>query len=279
MNSSEEIKNKGQKFWDQNPCGGQWVFFKEKLDWLIKTEPYILNWLRDDLLKDKYVLDVGCGQGLILSLIAKKCKKAIGLDLSRESLEQAQKGLKEIGITNAEFVLGDAENLPFIDNAFDTIYSIGVLHHTPDTQKGINEIHRVLKKNGKAIIMLYRKYTPKWFAVILLRLFSKLLDFILRREDRLLNKLRDSEKYYNSQAGTAALELFGCPVLKAYSSREIKKMFKYFHSVKLFYFQPGFTRILDFIPVLKIPFNKIFKWLDSHTERLFGFYVVIEAEK
>jgi len=279
MDISKEIKNKGQKFWDQNPCGGEWTSFEKKLDWLIKTEPYILDWIRDDLLKNKYVLDVGCGQGLITSLIAKKCKRVIGLDLSQESLKQAQKGLKEIGVTNAEFILGDAENLPFADNTFDTIYSIGVLHHTPNTQKGINEIHRVLKKNGKTIIMLYRKYTPKWFAIIILRFFSKFLDFIFGKEYWLLNKLRNSKKYYNSQLGTAALELFGCPTLKAYSPYEIRKMFSYFRSDKLFYFQPGFARILDFIPIFKIPFNTIFRWFDNHTKRLFGFYVVIELGK
>ena len=137
----------------------------------------------------------------------------------------------------------------------------------------------LIKKNGKAIIMLYRKYTPKWFVIILLRFFSKLLDFILKKEYWLLNKLRNSKKYYTSQSGTAPLELFGCPVLKAYSSWEVKKMFNSFRSIKTSYVQPGFARTLDFTLIFRFVFGNIFEWLDNHTKRLFGFYIVIEAEK
>ena len=40
---------------------------------------------------------------------------------------------------------GDAENMPFADKSFDIVYSFGVLHHTPDTEKSIAEVHRVLR--------------------------------------------------------------------------------------------------------------------------------------
>ncbi|OIO48092.1 MAG: hypothetical protein COS76_01260 [Candidatus Portnoybacteria bacterium CG06_land_8_20_14_3_00_39_12] len=277
--SKSSFINQRSNFWDKNPCGGQWLSFKQKRDWLIKTEPYILDFIHRDWLKDKKVLDVGCGQGLILSLMAQECPDITGIDLSRKSLLQANKGLNELGLKHVKLAQGNAENLPFNDNVFDLIYCIGVLHHTPNIQKGIAQINRVLKEDGQAIIMLYRKYTPKWLAVIILRSFSALIDKIAGQKYYLANKLRHSKKFHNQKTGTALLELFGCPILKTYSSREIKKLFHAFKSAKLSYAQPGFQRLMDFLPRPRPFFSKISYWLDRKTKRLFGFYVVIEVKK
>ncbi len=51
----------------------------------------------------------------------------------------------------------DSESLPFKDNYFDFIYSWGVIHHTPNTQKAIDEIYRVLKPSGEICVMLYNR--------------------------------------------------------------------------------------------------------------------------
>ena len=60
---------------------------------------------------------------------------------------------------NSELHIADAENLPFEDNSFNAVYSWGVLHHSPDTQKVVNEVYRVLKPGGMAKIMVYNKYS------------------------------------------------------------------------------------------------------------------------
>ena len=274
-------KTEGEKFWNKNPCGGEWLSFKEKRDWLIETEPCIIDLLREDLLKDKEVLDVGCGQGLILSLIAEKAREVVGLDASQKSLKQAEKGIRELKLNNVELVKGDAENLPFQNDTFDTVYSIGVLHHTSNTQQGINEIHRVLKREGKAVIMLYRKFCPKGILVILLRFFSSIIDKIMGEKFYIANHLRKkSQKSHFSPQGTASLELFGCPILKSFSDREIKRMFNRFKTLSISHVQPGFQRLADFIPLNKDSHVRNYlKWLDKKTESIFGFYIVIEAEK
>jgi ubiquinone/menaquinone biosynthesis C-methylase UbiE len=56
--------------------------------------------------------------------------------------------------------IGDAENLRFDDNTFNLVYSWGVLHHTPDTEKGFSECFRVLKLGGKLKVMIY--HVPSW---------------------------------------------------------------------------------------------------------------------
>ena len=67
-------------------------------------------------------------------------------------------------------VRGDAETLPFSDRSFDVVYSYGVLHHTPRTQEAIDEIRRVLRPGGLAIVGLYHKHSAfYWICTMLLR--------------------------------------------------------------------------------------------------------------
>ena len=73
------------------------------------------------------------------------------LDLSREHLKHTSRHLTLEGLSTAP-VYGDAERMPFPDNSFDLVYSFGVLHHTPGTQKAIAEVLRVLRPGGTALI-------------------------------------------------------------------------------------------------------------------------------
>lgn len=268
-------KHDVQQFWNQNPCGGEWISYREKIYWLIKTEPYLLNLIPDDLLNTKKVLEVGCGQGFLLSLIAPKCKTITGLDLSKNSLLKAKIGTEQIGIKNVTLVEGDAENLPFANNAFDVVYSIGVLHHTPSTKKAIDEIYRVLKPDGTAIVMLYRKHTPKWLATITLRGIAK---FLPQKPHHPADHKKALTKDISNR-GTALQELFACPILKCFSHRDAKNLFKQFNHVHIKNYQPGFTRLIDFLPFINSSrtIKKIFKFLDKI--QLLGFYMVITATK
>lgn len=269
-------------FWDKNPCGGEWNNFKKKRDWLIKTEPHILEMIREDLLNNKNVLDVGCGQGFIISLVSEKCKKVTGVDLSYNSLNRIKRWLKENKKSNIGLIKANAENLPFEDSSFDTVYCHGVLHHTMNTQKGIDEINRVLKKDGKTVVMLYRKYCPKGIFVTMIRLISKIIDKIKKEDSYLFNHFI-KEKYQEekfSSKGTAFPELFGCPILKTFSLRKTKKMFNNFSKFDIKCVEPGFLRLSDFSPFLnKKIIKKFLNKLDKKTENIFGFYIIIEAKK
>lgn len=276
------LKGEVKRFWDLNPCGGRWKDFKEKMEWALETENYIYEILSDKLLHNKKVLEIGCGQGMVLAFTSKKCKEIIGIDISMNSLKSAQLGIRELDIKNAKLILSDAENLPFKNESFDVVYSIGVLHHTPDTQRAVDEIFRVLKYRGKVVIMLYRKYNPKWLVVVLIRYFSKIVDLIMRKNFYLANKLR--KKYVNrlnSPHGTALLELLGCPILKMFSKKQVKKMFQNFQNLEIKIYQVGFSRLFDFLPdflkgrVLK----KIFKKVDKMMREYWGFYIVVMGNK
>ena len=104
--------------------------------------------------KGEQVLDVGCGIGWLVWQFARGGAKVTGVDLSDNSLALARKRLDFDGL-QAELVKGNAQELPFPDSSFDFVTSAGVLHHTPDTQSAIDEIHRVLRPGGRAMISLY----------------------------------------------------------------------------------------------------------------------------
>lgn len=99
--------------------------------------------------KPKTILDLGCGTGYFEVFLKKlyPTAKIIGLDKSIGMLAQAQ--IKEKNrLTDAHWVCGCAENLPFSDQSFELVYSNLMLHWSNDFSKSLNEIRRILKPGG-----------------------------------------------------------------------------------------------------------------------------------
>jgi ubiquinone/menaquinone biosynthesis C-methylase UbiE len=83
---------------------------------------------------------------------------ASGIDLTTEALCNVRQRLSIYGFSKTDPVqVGDAENLPFEANEFDLGYSFGVLHHTPNTEKAIAELVRVVRPGGEIKMMLYNR--------------------------------------------------------------------------------------------------------------------------
>ncbi len=94
-------------------------------------------------------LDLGCGSGELTIQLASSFKEIIGVDYTPEYIETAEKDRKKYNIENIKFIKGDAQNLPFKDDAFDIIYSSrGPLSADYNFMK---ESLRVLKKGGLLI--------------------------------------------------------------------------------------------------------------------------------
>lgn len=110
------------------------------------------------------ILDVGTGPGIIPIEIAKLAPKikVIGLDLSETMVEIASENAREEGVAEqVSFKLGDAAEMPFEDSSFDFIVSSGSLHHWNQPIKVFNEIYRVLKDGGEALIGDLRRDSSK----------------------------------------------------------------------------------------------------------------------
>ncbi|MGV8124324.1 MAG: methyltransferase domain-containing protein [Candidatus Xenobiia bacterium LiM19] len=110
-------------------------------------------------LEGKTVLNIGCGVGEAPIFTLMGASQYIGLDFSFNAAKYSKeiiKKLKGSGIT----AQAHAELLPIKNECIDLVYSNGVLHHTPETVKTLDEIYRVLKPGGKGVIGLYSTYSP-----------------------------------------------------------------------------------------------------------------------
>ena len=271
-------KEQGAEFWNRNPCGGSWKNYQEFMDYIQRTEPYFFRVLDRYTWQGKRVLEVGCGQGSTLNYLPKLGAFVHGIDMSEASLAQARIGASELGhLDRVKLSVGDAETLSFPDGSFDAVICGGVLQHTEDTGGGFREIYRVLKPGGVAIVMLYRSGNPKWWATRFLRGLSSVIDRISGTKFFIADKLR-SRKKEGSIQGTALLELFGVPILKAFSNEDCRRMFANFNSVIITNHKPGFERNCDIFRPLK-PFRNLFHRIDAAMQDRWGFYQVIEARK
>jgi len=99
------------------------------------------------------LLDVASGGGHTAKAFAPLVKKVIALDLTKEMLLAAENYIKIDGHKNVEFVLGDAEKLPFPNHSFEIVSCRIAPHHFPNVQQFSNEAARVLKENGQFLLI------------------------------------------------------------------------------------------------------------------------------
>lgn len=116
-----------------------------------------------DELKGKLVLDVGCGSGRYMDVALKRGAEVMGFDLSYSVDEALQNlGLQE----RLHLVQADVYTPPFKEAVFDYVYSIGVLHHTPNTKRAFLSLPVLLKRGGRISIWVYARSlvrTPSGF--------------------------------------------------------------------------------------------------------------------
>ena len=96
------------------------------------------------------VLDVATGTGNTAFALAPYVRRVIGLDLTREMLDEARKIAAEREIANVDWVIGDAAHLPFQDETFDIYVVRAAPHHFPDVDQCLAEAYRVLKPDRDA---------------------------------------------------------------------------------------------------------------------------------
>lgn len=258
--NSQDIKLKVRDFWDETPCGtshgrgfeGSLEFFEEIEKKRYELEPFIHQCAQFTCWHGKKVLEVGCGIGTDFLQFARAGADLYGIDLSPHSIELVNQRLKLYSVKGC-VLNGDAENLPFEDNTFDLVYSWGVIHHTPDTQKAIDEIHRVLKPGGKAIVMIYHKFSLLVLRILLIRgiptgeLFTRGFQYVLSKYTENVNQKN--------------------PLTQAFSRKEAKKMFKDYSDIRIRTFLTPYETHRIPKPIVSVLPNSL------------GWFMVIDAGK
>lgn len=135
-----------------------------------------------------YILDVGTGTGFFTKIAIKHSKKVIAIDISMNMLIKCRSNFSN---ENIDFILADAENLPFKENIFDCVAASSVLHHIPEYKKFLSESFFVLKQGAVLYIQHEPNANVKNFA--LFSFFDKANSFI-HRINRNIRNITDSDR-------------------------------------------------------------------------------------
>lgn len=122
-------------------------------------EPEIFSFAQFTRYHGKEVLEVGVGAGTDFLQWVRAGAKAYGIDATSEGIDHVAQRLNVYGLSAEEVRVADCEHLPYKDNQFDLVYSWGVIHHTPDTKKALDEIVRVCKIGGIGKVMIYHRHS------------------------------------------------------------------------------------------------------------------------
>jgi ubiquinone/menaquinone biosynthesis C-methylase UbiE len=230
IETGDAYKDEVQDQWNNNPCGSHYVNEAEHhtLDWYLEVERYRYEeyapWMYDTMEfshhAGKTLLEIGGGLGTDHVQFAKHGAITTDVDLSAGHLAFAQENFRLRGLKGT-FVHHDAEELPFSNSMFDVVYSNGVIHHTPNTQQVVDEIYRVLKPGGKAIIMVYAENSLHYW----LNLVT-----VLGLRQHLLDSMSIGEIMSRHVEIT---ENDARPLVKVYTKRRLWKLFARFDRISI----------------------------------------------
>ncbi|WP_158412813.1 class I SAM-dependent methyltransferase [Hyphomicrobium nitrativorans] len=127
-------------------------------DWFLSFYPYLFLHIPFEELKGKDVLEVGLGYGTIAQRLAESGARYTGLDIASGPVEMANFRIRQAGL-EGQAVQGSVLKAPFPDESFDMIVTIGCLHHTGNLQRALDECYRLLRPDGKLMVMLYYAYS------------------------------------------------------------------------------------------------------------------------
>lgn len=196
--------------------------YSERTNFILNKYSNQFNLETLQLIKDKSVLDVGCGGSAsgIYALNQFQPSSITGVDLSDNNIQNTKEICAKLNINNANIVKGSALNLPFANDSFDFVFSNGVIHHTPDPYACFQELTRVLKPNGYLFLGIYG--------------YGGLYGKILHPAGMLIGKIfpfKIAEKFVNTTGflrsqENSILDWFYTPIQRKFKVREILNWFK-----------------------------------------------------
>jgi SAM-dependent methyltransferase len=168
-----------QGFWQEHACGDDQVgglhqrfhddyekFFTDYDHFRYQNERHLPACIDNLNVAGKQVLEIGLGEGSDSELLIRRGARWSGADLTAESIARVRTRLTLRELPYEELRQASVLDLPFPDNAFDMVFSHGVLHHVPDIRQAQEEIHRVLRPGGELVIMMYARWSLNYLVSI-----------------------------------------------------------------------------------------------------------------
>jgi SAM-dependent methyltransferase len=159
-------KERVRDFWEHAPCGEAYArgdALPERLEAQARAryelEPYLPAFARFGDGRGRDVLELGVGMGADhLEWARSRPRSLTGIDLTPSAVAYTSQRLRLFGLAS-RLLVADVERLPLPHEAFDLVYSWGVIHHSPDTPAAALEIRRVLRPGGQARVMIYHRHS------------------------------------------------------------------------------------------------------------------------
>jgi ubiquinone/menaquinone biosynthesis C-methylase UbiE len=279
----EEIDKKNMNFWNEL-CGSQLA--KElgvtdsspeslaKFDKFYEDYyPYLEKYLLLNEIKGKRVLEVGLGYGAVSQKLGLAGADYHGLDIAANAVGMAKHRLEQHGLTG-DVRQGSMLTCPFPDDYFDYVISIGCFHHTGNMQECVNQTHRILKKNGKAVVMVYNKFSLRQWSNWPWITAKNLIVQMTSKDASNSSATEEQRKAYDASEAQ-----HGAPETGFFSVKDIQQIFKAYQTMKVTRenFDEDFKINLGKFPLYR--FKKRKECLDSDVARKFGLDLYIEATK
>lgn len=273
MQNQSVLDEKNSAFWDEL-CGSSLArglgITQITPETLVKFDkaymdiyPYLPPYVTGENLEGKKVLEIGLGYGTLGQYIINRKCEYYGLDIAKAPVGMMINRMRFLGMPDrGRIMVGSALDIPFGNEEFDFVYSIGCLHHTGNLQKSINEVFRVLRLGGKAVIMLYNRRS---FRQLVQVPYEKLkLDFRKQKSINFSERIRSL--YDTNSVGESA------PHTDYVSRLDVKRLFSNFIRVN--------TEIRNFDDYML--FNRYFlsrHLLLNNIGRILGLDLYITAQK
>ena len=210
----------------------------------------------------KVILEVGCGFGGYCVYLAKAGAKAIGVDISSRAIREAKNLAKQLGVQGrVDFIIADAQFLPFKDQANEIVVCSETLEHVPNYKKAFSELVRVTTKSGYLCITVPNLLSTSLFEYIVLLLIGQ-------------------PQYVKKQACLEKEHIFHIFKLRALLDREDVRVIK-IRSTDFLHLPPRVRKALKISQSLKIISDRIEDYLEAHELplRLFGANIGVLARK
>lgn len=228
--------------------------YEQKREFRYSLQDYMHDAFRFNDFAGKLVLEIGCGAGIDSAEFARNGARVVSSDLTQTSVELTDDLLKENDLPSLVIRCG-AKNLPFKSNTFDCVYSFGVLHHFPEIDIALTEIHRVLKPGGKVMAMLYHRDSLLYaYSIIYWRGIKEGLLGTLKPE-QLVSRYSERNE--------------GCPYTRVYSKDEAESLFSH-------WFKQITTEV--YYNVIDLPEQRKVK-IDISDEYELGWHLLVKAVK
>ena len=195
--------------------------YDDKRSFRYGLQDYMRETFKFEEWKGKKVLEFGCGSGIDAVEFARNGAEVTAVDITDNACKLTSELSSETGLPIKVVKITD-DILPFAENTFDCVYSYGVLHHIPDVEHWLGELHRVLKKDGTIMAMLYNRDSLLFaYSILYLHGFNGETTEVLKETPANLTSM------YSER-------IESCPYTKAYTKDEARELFgRWFSDVQV----------------------------------------------